>query len=368
MGTIRERGGRFHVQVRMSGFPARTSSFPNRRLAERWVKKIEGEMVEGRHFTNVEARRRTVSEAIDKYILEELPKLRGCKGRKIQLTWWKQRLGARKIADVSSALISDCKNELVSDTYTRAKLTSKRSVFRKEGVAPTYKRSGATVDRYLAALAVVFSTAKREWQWTHNNPFESVSKFGGKKRVRHLVGDEQQRLLAATAADPQLHTMVILALATTPRAGELTILEWPDVDLETGLTLLRLTKNGDPRAAWIHGEALRLLKEHHERYGKPSDGAVFKSVTGKLYRYDKPFKAALSAAGIKNFRFHDLRHSSATYLAREGATEQQLKAIGGWKSNVVSRYVHLAAEDAKAVVQKMNEKILGGKEAEVSTK
>ena len=61
----------------------------------------------------------------------------------------------------------------------------------------------------------------------------------------------------------------------------------------------------------------------------------------------------------QNFTFHGLRHSAATYLAREGATEQQLKVIGGWKSGVVSRYVHLAAEDAKAVLERMNEKILG---------
>lgn len=60
-----------------------------------------------------------------------------------------------------------------------------------------------------------------------------------------------------------------------------------------------------------------------------------------------------------DLRHRQQRHSAATYLAREGATEQQLKAIGGWKSNVVSRYVHLAAEDAKAILAKMNEKILG---------
>ncbi|HEX4023488.1 MAG TPA: tyrosine-type recombinase/integrase [Steroidobacteraceae bacterium] len=65
------------------------------------------------------------------------------------------------------------------------------------------------------------------------------------------------------------------------------------------------------------------------------------------------------AAGVKSFRFHDLRHSAATYLAREGASEQQLKAIGGWKSGVVSRYVHLAATETRNIVQKMNEKILG---------
>ena len=55
----------------------------------------------------------------------------------------------------------------------------------------------------------------------------------------------------------------------------------------------------------------------------------------------------------------DRRYSAATYLAREGATEQQLKAIGGWKSNAVSRSVHLAAEDVKAVLERMNAKILG---------
>ncbi|MGH8271886.1 MAG: tyrosine-type recombinase/integrase, partial [Gammaproteobacteria bacterium] len=68
---------------------------------------------------------------------------------------------------------------------------------------------------------------------------------------------------------------------------------------------------------------------------------------------------ACVSAGIEGFRFHDLRHSAATYLAREGASEQQLKAIGGWKSGVVSRYVHLAATETRDIVQKMNERILG---------
>lgn len=81
MPTIRERakgdGTRiFHVQVRMSGFPARTASFPTRRQAERWAKTVEAEIVEGRHFRGTEARRRTVAAAIDRYIAEEKPKKR----------------------------------------------------------------------------------------------------------------------------------------------------------------------------------------------------------------------------------------------------------------------------------------------------
>jgi hypothetical protein len=57
-------------------FPARTASFPTRRQAERWAKTIEADMIEGKHFRSAEARRRTVAEAIDRYVAEELPKKR----------------------------------------------------------------------------------------------------------------------------------------------------------------------------------------------------------------------------------------------------------------------------------------------------
>jgi integrase len=371
MATIRERtkqvSGKsvavYHVQVRKAGYPTRTATFPTKRLAERWAVTIEAEMIEGRHFKDAAARRHTVADAIDRYIREELPQLKSHKGRANQLQWWRERIGDRKLSAVSTALIVECKGELATGTYSRAKPQSKHSLFHKSKKAPpAYRRSGETVDAYLVAIARVFSIARREWQWTNSNPAEAVSKFGGKKRIRHLVEDEQERLLAAVEGDPQLRLMVILALSTAPRAGELINLEWRDVDLDGGQILLRQTKNGDPRAAWLHGRALESLREWHESHGKPTgETRVFSSVTGKRYRYEKPFKAALDRAGIKNFRFHDLRHSSATYLARMGATEQQLKAIGGWKSNVVSRYVHLAAEDAKAIVQRMNEKMLGSK-------
>ena len=64
---------------------------------------------------------------------------------------------------------------------------------------------------------------------------------------------------------------------------------------------------------------------------------MFVSKTGKRYRYEKDFRAACVAANVRDFTFHDLRHSAATYLAREGATEQQLKAIGGWRLAVGSQ-------------------------------
>jgi integrase len=392
MPTIRERFAAdrtkaFHVQVRMSGFPSRTASFPTRRAAERWAKTIEAEMIEGRHFRTAESRRRTVAQAIERYLLEELPKKRAGNMHRNNLPWWKKKIGHLKLADVTPAVLADHRGKLGRETYTRAKPESKRSTVR-DREPQRYTRTSSTVNRYLAVLSHVFTVARKEWHWIAYNPFDGVAKLNeGAARARFLSLEERQRLLAATAKDAQLHTFVVLALSTAARAGELWNLKWRDVDLEAGRLHLQVTKNAQPRTAWVSGEALRLLKEHAERRAggraAPGDqdrimsrgatlseleGRVFTSATGKRYRYDKPFTAACTAAKIEDFTFHGLRHSAATYLAREGATEQQLRAIGGWKSNVVSRYVHLAAEDGRAVLEKMNKKILGGADAKETEK
>lgn len=77
------------------------------------------------------------------------------------------------------------------------------------------------------------------------------------------------------------------------------------------------------------------------------------------YNYRDPFGDAVEAAGREDFHFHDLRHSAATYLARAGAIEQQLRAIGGWKSNELSKDVHLAGDDVKDLLAELGKKVGG---------
>lgn len=368
MPSIRERtksnGEKvFHVQVRLSGFPARTASFPTKRAAERWAKTVEAEMIEGKHFRSAEARRRTLGEAIDRYLLEEVPKKRDGSMHRVRLPWWKERIGHVKLADITPALIVEQRGKLSREHFTRARPESKRSTVPKGEKARTFKRSDATVNRFLAVLSHVLTVARKEWHWMSHNPMDGVSKFReGKGRVRYLTTEERAALLAETAKDATLHTFVVLALSTACRAGELLKLTWRDVDLREGRLLFRQTKNDEPRIAWLHGEALRLLTEYAKVRPLDGDQLVFPSPTGKrAHDYSTPFKAAVAAANLQNFRFHDLRHSAATYLAREGATEAQLRAIGGWKSGVVRKYVHIAAEDVKDVLARMNEKILRDK-------
>lgn len=366
MATIRERikenGTRaFHVQVRISGFPARTASFRTKREAERWAKTIEAEMIEGRHFRSVESRRRTVIDAIDRYIAEELPKKGDGAMHKTTLAWWRKKIGNKKISEVTPALIAEHKGILSREKYQRSKPDGRRTSLQKGESPKLYTRSSGTVNRYLSVLSHVFTVARKEWHWISNNPFDGVSKLkepGG--RTRHLSEDERRKLLDETGKYPELHCFVILALSTSCRAGDLLKLEWSDVNLNESQILFRKTKNREPRTAWLNGAALRLLTEHFKKR-QICSVYVFNNKSGKgEFNYSKPFKQACDTAGIKHFRFHDLRHTAATELAKLGASEQQLKAIGGWKSNIVSRYVHLAANDSKDIVAKMNNKIIGG--------
>lgn len=365
MASIRERikddGTRsFHVQVRMQGYPSRTATFRTKREADRWAKTIEASMIEGNHFQNVEARRRTLADAIDRYMVEEVPKKRsGGLNHKAALPWFRKSIGHLKLAGVTPAVITEQRGILARSKYTRANPGSKRTTI-KDGRANEFKRTNATVNRYLAALSHVFTVARKEWQWISNNPFDGVRKLPeGKGRVRHLSEEERTRLLAETAKEPELHCFVVLALSTACRAGELLKLTWQDVDFNEGQLLFRDTKNSQPRTAWLHGEALRLLKQH-AKVRRIDSSQVFNNSKGKgVFEYNKLFRVACKAAKVNEFRFHDLRHTAATELAKMGATEQQLKAIGGWKSGVVSRYVHLAANDSKALLEKMNKKLLG---------
>ncbi len=281
MPTIRERRKAdgtavFHVQVRMTGFPTRTASFRTGNAAKRWATTVEAEMIDGKHFRSAEARHRTVAEAIERYLENEVPKKRDGSMHRAYLPWWSKRIGSTKLAAVTPALLVECRDELARGSYIRARPEAKRSL--AKGQQPKqYKRSPATVNKYLACLSHVFTIAKREWHWMTYRPTDGVSKLPeGNGRVRYLSDDERRALLVETAKDATLHTFVMLALSTACRAGDLRRLQSADVDLKEGRLLFRRTKNDTPRSAWVSGDPLELLKAHgkvRNIHGGPVFGA-----------------------------------------------------------------------------------------------
>jgi hypothetical protein len=189
VATIRERKkhgkASFQCQVRMTGYPTRTASFPTRRLAKRWGVTIESAMIEGKHFRGVESRRRTLAEAITRYCEEELPGKSDKRTRIIRLNWWKEKLGHVKLADLTAALLVEYRRKLARKQYTRARPGAAGSTLEEGETARTFTRSGPTVNRYLAYLSHVLSVARREWHWLDVNPFDGVGRLKeGTGRVR----------------------------------------------------------------------------------------------------------------------------------------------------------------------------------------
>jgi len=293
----------------------------------------------------MEARRRTLSELVDRYIEDVIPTKRtGHKKDAALLSWWKEELGTYFLADVSPALVVECRDRLARGVTYRGT-----------------RRSPATVNRYLAGLSHAFTIAVQEWGWLEENPIRKVRRLEESRgRVRSLSDEERPRLLDACKANPdhRLYPLIILALSTGARQGELLRLRWRDVDLEREVAVLHETNNKERRTLPLSGEALRVIREL-ARVRRIDTDVVFSSPAGKPVFPQKAWEAALKEAEIKDFRFHDLRHSAASYLAMSGATLAEIAEVLGHKTlQMVKRYSHLTEQHTSRVVARMNERFL----------
>jgi integrase len=178
--------------------------------------------------------------------------------------------------------------------------------------------------------------------------------------VRFLDNEERKKLLEACreSKSKDLYCAVVIALSTGCRKTELMSLRWPQVDLQRGQIILEETKNDERRSVPLVGHALDLIKERAKVRRLDSDFVFPGKKPGKSRDLRRPWQEALKATGVKNFRWHDLRHSCASYLAMNGATESEIAEVLGHKTlQMVKRYAHLSEPHTSKVVASMNEKI-----------
>ena len=213
----------------------------------------------------------------------------------------------------------------------------------------------ATVNRYLATIRGILRMARDEWQWIDNHP--KIRLLPGEvERDRWLTREEAGRLIAACPA--HLAAIVRVALATGCRASEITGLEWRRVDLKRGTAWLDHTKNGTPRGVPLNRDAVAVLeaeKGKHPVYCFTYRGAHFSGAVGNSAWYESVKRAELG-----NFRFHDLRHTWASWHRQSGTSTDELKDLGGWKSRVmVDRYAKFATEHLSVAAARIESGLLG---------
>ena len=336
---------RYRVQIKLKGFPAQNATFERKTDARKWAQQTEAAMQEGRHFKTLESKKHTVGDMIDRYKKSVLPtKGSHQPNQKIQLNYWKERLGNYTLADCTSALIAECRDELLQET-TRLKK----------------KRSPATVNRYLAALSHCFTIAMKEWCWIDDNPIRKVTKLKESRgRVRFLSDDERQELLNACLESPNtlLYPIVVIALSTGARRGEILSIKWNQVDLNRGTITFFETKNKEIRVVPLVEHAMDVVKKMNKVRRIDTDLLFPGNDPMKPIDIRHPWKEALKKAKIQDYRFHDNRHSAASYLAMSGATLTELADILGHKTlQMVKRYSHLTEQHTSKVVAKMNRQI-----------
>lgn len=355
MANIQERKSKdgkitYRVQVRLKGYPAQTATFLRKTDARRWVQQVETAIREGRHFKTAESKRHTLGELIDRYIKTVVPikKQHGI-AQTAQLQWWKQELGSFLLSDITPALIAEKRDKLLQGiTYRNT------------------KRSSSTVVRYMAALSHAFTIACKEWGWIEDSPLRKVSKPSEPRgRVRFLSNLERTNLLHACqqSSHPYLFTIVVLAISTGMRYSEIMNLTWSVVDFDKKRITLHETKNGERRVVPLAGLALELLKDH-ENHRRIDTLLIFPAQKGQNPQKPTILRSAwirvLEQANIRDFKFHDLRHSCASYLAMNGASLAEIAEVLGHKTlQMVKRYAHLSEEHTASVIESMNEKIFG---------
>lgn len=338
----------YRAKVRLKGFPVQTASFDRLTDAKRWAQQTEAAIREGRYFKASAAKKYTVANLLDRYISDVLVrKPKSIATQKPQLIWWKQELGSYLLCDLTPSIIVQTRDKLAKSTTSRNK-----------------QLSSSTVNRYMAALSHAISVAVKEWGWLDDSPMTKIAKFKEPRgRVRYLSDEERDRLLQACreSANPYLYCIVVMAISTGARKMELLRLKWKDVDFKRQIIILHETKNDERRSLPLVEYALELLKQHSDKYQLNKNDYVFPSKNGLLpMDIRTPWETVLKKAELEDFRFHDLRHCAASYLAMNGASTHEIAKVLGHKTlSMVKRYSHLSDSHTAEIVARMNNKIFG---------
>lgn len=340
--SLKDGTKRYRVRVRLQGELPRTKTFKRLTDAKAWAAKVESDLGHGAYVPTALERRRTLRELIGKYRDEYLP-TRGIRDEAKQrslLAWWDESYGHLTLDRLKPEAIAEARRSL----QTRKK---------RDGEP----LSGATVNRHLAALSAVCKWAWKELRWLPSNPVLDVSKAPeGEGIVRFLSDSERKALLKACreSSDPNIQTAVTLALATGARYSNIRNLTWDDVDRKAWRVRFVETKNGRPRFVPLIGPAQEVLAAQFKR-DPTQRGWVFKGAHDESPAdLDRPWRKVRDAAKLEDFRFHDLRHTTASYLTMNGASLAEVAEALGHRTLVMAkRYSHQTGEHVRSTLERI---------------
>lgn len=332
MATIRQRGNYWEARIRREGHPPLCKSFNSRADARAWATVIESEIERGIFIDRSEAEKNTLGDLFQRYLTEISIHKKGHDVERYRLiSLQRDPISKFKVAGLSGKLMAEWRDRRLKTV------------------------SGSTTNRDLNLISHVINVAKKEWGMHIENPIAMIRRPPeNKARKRRLAVGEEEKLLAELelstrssngcfeeggSRNPWMHPLVILALETAMRRGELLSLRWSDVFLSDRYVRLHDTKNGDSRDVPLSIRAHNVLAN----LPRHISGRVF-PITGDAVK--KVFTRAVVRAELGDLHFHDLRHEATSRIAEKLDNVLELSAVTGHKTlSMLKRYYHPRAKD-----------------------
>lgn len=325
MPTIRKRNGRYQAQVRRKGFPDVSKSFHQLKDAKEWARQTEVQA----DRAELEPERKiletiTLGDLVKRYRDEITPNKKTFKAETLVLNaFLRHKICKQKLSILSTVDFSKYRDE------------------RLKQIAPQ------SLKRSLSPINNMFQVAKDEWGIPiKENPLEKMKlKTTDNKRERRLQEGEYEKLVkaAGTRQNPLIEKVIIFAIETAMRRGEILNLKWDQVDLQRRSATILESKNGHSRTIPLSGRALEVIKglDRNSTYVFPLTRDSLRMAWGRL----------LNVAHIGDLRFHDLRHEAVSRLFEKGLSIPEVSSVSGHRNvAMLSRYSHASF---KATQEKM---------------
>lgn len=342
------KGVGYRVRIRRKGSKGLDKTFDRKADAEAFIHMYDSAEDQLDYVQKKEALEHTLREAIDRYVEEEhINHLKTFRDRVRQLRFFKENFGTLPLAELAKpATIAGIQSKIQNHRGKDKKLTN------------------ATVNRYLSALSHLCQVAYQDWYWLESNPLRTIRrKKEHTKHGRSLTTDEFNNLKEKCEEDPAnpISIIVMLALCTGMRKGEIRNLTWEDVNLKERTIYLKDTKNGSARVVPIVEPVLSMLKAH-SKIRDLNHTWVFigdnSYKTGMPYPINKNWEKLKKKAEITDFRFHDLRHTCASFLAKQNISTRMIAEILGHKTLAMAmRYSHVNVDDQRESLEIMTRKV-----------
>ena len=335
--------------IRIKGYPSISNHFERKQEADDWAKETERRITLGQFNFTAHNKHHTYTDLLHRMEGDGAFDLqRSFENCRSQFDYWKQRLGVYALIHITPELIAQ-----------------ERKLLIESPLIDDAKRSPSTINRYIAVLSSTLGYAVKKLRWITENPCKTLSRLkesAGRDRI--LNDDEITRLLDACKQSKSslLYPIVLFALTTGARRGEILKLEWRHIDLKKGIAFLTETKNGRPRSVALSDPVIAELKALYS-LRNPAKPLVFASKTafGQI-DIKKGWMQAVQRAGLTDYHFHDLRHQFATFAAGQGASNVELATAMEHRTlSMLLRYSNLDAKNSKKFSDHISERILKGK-------